>query len=80
MAKRRKPERITLEGGQMDAWICICGNMPAQDGFYPCDAKGDEMEPVEGWEDLYVCAHCGRIVHYPSLEVVGQNPSPKWMH
>ena len=24
----------------MDAWLCICGNRPDFDGFYPCDRDG----------------------------------------
>jgi hypothetical protein len=67
-------EYIATEAEDMDAWLCICGNRPDFDGFYPCDREGNEMEPVEGWEDLYVCARCGRIIKQNSLEVVGQNP------
>jgi hypothetical protein len=67
-------EYIVTEAGDMDAWLCICGNRPDFDGFYACDRDGNEMEPVEGWEDIYVCARCGRIIKQDSLEVVGQNP------
>lgn len=65
-------ERITYEEGNEEAWICMCGNRPDADGFYPCDKKGNEIEPGEGWEDLYVCASCGRIIHQNTLEVVGR--------
>lgn len=58
----------------MDAWLCICGTRPDFDGFYPCDRDGNEMKTVEGREDLYVCARCGRIIKQDFLEVVGQNP------
>ena len=68
-------EYISTEVEDMDAWLCICGNQPCADGFYPCDHEGNEMEPVEGWEDLYVCASCGRIIKQDSLEVIGQNPN-----
>jgi hypothetical protein len=71
---------IRHEAGNEEAWICICGNTPSSDGFYPCDEKGNEMEPVAGWNDLYVCARCGRIIHQRSLEVVGQNPKPKFLN
>jgi hypothetical protein len=67
-------EYIATEAEDMDAWLCICGNRPDFDGFYPCDHDGNEMEPVAGWEDLYVCARCGRIIKQDSLAVVGQNP------
>jgi hypothetical protein len=61
-----------------DAWHCICGNKAVQDGFYPCDTKGDEMVPDVGsdWDGLYLCARCGRIINQATLEVVGHNPDP----
>jgi len=70
-------EKITHEPGNDEAWVCICGNRPDADGFYPCDKNGNEMEPVEGWEDIYVCLKCGRIFKQDTLEVVGRNPNPK---
>ena len=70
-------ESITHEPGNDEAWICICGNRPDYDGFFPCDKNGDEMAPVKGWEDLYVCGRCGRIINQHSLEVLGQNPNFK---
>jgi hypothetical protein len=69
-------EKISHAPGEEEAWICLCGNRPADDGFYPCDKEGNEMEPVKGWEDLYVCASCGRIIQQTTLEVVGRNPQP----
>jgi hypothetical protein len=71
-----KEERVFIshEEGDHDAWKCICGNIPCNDGFYPCDYVGKQVEPVEGeWEgNLYVCASCGRIINCVSLEVVSQ--------
>ena len=69
-----KKEHITHEAGNEEAWICLCGNRPDSDGFYTCDEKGNEVEPVEGeWDEpLYVCNGCGRIVHQETLEVVGR--------
>lgn len=72
-------EHITVEPDWPDNWICVCGNTPDSDGFYPCDANGNEVEPVEGWKDLYVCANCGRIIDQHTLEVVGRNPEPKML-
>lgn len=42
---------------------CTCGNTTCDSGFFPCDAKGNEIEPTkeEGWSGLYVCAECGII-------------------
>ncbi len=68
---------ITHQAGDKDAWICICKNMPASDGFYPCDEDGNEVEPVKGWTGLYVCNRCGRIIDQSSLEVVGMRSKPK---
>lgn len=70
-------EHIKHEEGNDEAWVCICGNQPHEDGFYPCDKEGNEMEPVSPWENLYVCARCGRVINQDSLEVVGQNPNFK---
>lgn len=70
-------EKIVHETGNKEAWICVCGNTPLGDGFFPCDEQGNEVEPAKGWNNLYVCVRCGRIVNQDSLEVVGQNPSAK---
>ena len=72
-------EHINHAEGDQDAWICVCGNMPTSDGFYPCDEKGNEMEPVQGWGGLYVCARCGRIIDQRSLDVVGRNPESQFL-
>lgn len=74
-------ERITHEEGNEEAWVCVCGNRPTEDGFYPCDKNGNEIEPVVGsnWESLYVCAQCGRIISLNTLEVIGQNPNPQFL-
>ena len=55
------------------SWKCICGNHPSKDGFYPCDAQGNRVEPIEkDWTTgLYICATCGRMISPETLEVVG---------
>ena len=70
-------EHITHEVGIDEAWICICRNTPDADGLFTCDSEGNEVEPAVGWDDLYVCAKCGRIIKQKTLEVVGRSPSPK---
>jgi hypothetical protein len=71
-------ERITHELGNPDAWICICGNEPHEDGFFTCDQDGNEVEPDEHWTtDCYVCNACGRIIHFQTLEVVGRREVPR---
>jgi hypothetical protein len=68
------PERITAEATDPDAWHCNCGNQPCDDGFYPCDASGREIQPDIGgdWINLYLCARCGRIINCDTLEVMGR--------
>lgn len=65
-------EFITREAGNRDEWICACGNMPHDDGFFPCDGVGNEVEPVTGWSGLYDCNGCGRIIRQDSLTVIGR--------
>ena len=74
-------EFITHEAGNAEAWTCICRNTPNGNGFYPCDSEGNEMEPLIGsaWDNLYVCASCGRIINQKTLEVIGRNPKPKML-
>jgi hypothetical protein len=56
-----------------DWWICLCGNDPSYAGFYPCNEKGEVVEPTaEEWTtNCYVCDQCGRIINQDTLEVVG---------
>lgn len=70
--------KIKRERGDRDAWICACGNVPSGDGFYPCNAAGNEVEPVEGaWDGvLYVCNGCGRIIDQNTLEIIGRGVPP----
>ena len=62
-----------------DFWTCVCGNHPAEQGFYPCDENGKQVEPTpEEWKSpLYVCVVCGRIINEETLAVVGQNLQPE---
>src|SRR5882724_425750 len=67
-------ETISREANDKDAWICVCGNTPCSDGFYPCNEKGVEVEPDARWTtNCYVCAKCGRIINFETLEVAGRN-------
>lgn len=68
-------ESIVFDERDSDAWVCICGNRPHSDGFYPCDRNGKEVEPTEtsGWDGAsYVCGRCGRIINQDTLEVMGR--------
>lgn len=47
-------------------YCCECGNTSDLDGFFPCDSKGNEIEPTieSGWDGhLYVCIDCGKIMY-----------------
>lgn len=56
------PDSIAHEPHSPDAWICLCGNRPTEDDFYPCHTDGTQTDPTEGWPDLYTCARCHRII------------------
>jgi len=64
--------------------VCLCGNDPSRDGFYPCLHDGLVVEPdLNGpWAGaLYYCERCHRIVDmeagivkcYASDEAVAAN-------
>ena len=67
-------EKITLENGEADAWVCICGNMPHNQGFYPCTITGEDCEPDKDgpWKNLYRCDQCGRIINSETLYVMAR--------
>jgi hypothetical protein len=52
--------------------LCVCGNKPSGTGFFPVNARNEEVEPtLEDWpRSLYACFQCGRIIDQASLEVV----------
>lgn len=63
-------KEITHEKGSPDAWRCECGNEPQLDGFYPCNKKGEIVEPTpdEWTSGLYRCQRC-RFVFHPNSVV-----------
>lgn len=65
-------EHINHEKGNPDAWVCLCGNTPSDDGFYPIDESNHEVEPTaEAWKtNQYFCNQCGRVIDQHTLEVV----------
>ncbi len=65
-------EHIKREKADKDAWVCICGNTPADDGFYPINEDDREVEPTpEEWKtNQYFCDRCGRVIDQNTLEVV----------
>jgi hypothetical protein len=75
----KRPEFITHYKSNPHAWRCICGNNGDDYGYYPCNKKGNEVEPtVKDWTTKwYICGNCGRMIDRDTLEVVGRNPHPK---
>lgn len=63
---------IKHEPGDDDAWICLCGNTPSDDGFYPIDDSNHEVEPTEDdWKtNHYFCNTCGRVIDQKTLQVI----------
>ena len=66
-------DKISIENGNDEAWICTCGNTPAGGGFYPCEEYGLPVG-VSAYQlsHLFVCNECGRIINETTLEYVGQ--------
>ena len=67
--------RVTVRedfGEDEDMCICLCGNLPGYQGFHPCDAEGNDVEPQSDWKNLILCEHCGRVINQDTLEVVGR--------
>jgi hypothetical protein len=66
--------QISHEDDDDTAWVCPCGNTPANSGYTTCNADGEEIEPTIGghWTSLYVCNSCGRIIDQENLAVVGR--------
>jgi hypothetical protein len=66
-------QRINVDPVGSDEWLCLCGNRAIEDGFYPCNSEGEQVEPTdEDWTtNCYVCDRCGRIIRQDSREVVG---------
>lgn len=57
--KKEIIEIIEDEHGDIE---CLCGNIPSSQGFFPCNENGEDVEPVSGWNGLYRCDGCGRII------------------
>jgi hypothetical protein len=52
----------TIEADQFENnFICKCGNTVSSDGFYPCNEKGEYIEPTPEWEGYYKCERCEQI-------------------
>lgn len=65
---------ISHEPHDEDAWECLCGNTPDNEGFYACTRDGYAVDPTPKlWkENLYMCFSCGRVIDMYSLEVVNK--------
>lgn len=56
----------------VDNYVCVCGNRPDTDGFYPCDSDGNDLEPVldGSWDGLYRCDRCRIVLPATVFDVV----------
>ncbi len=63
-------ERIHVD--EYGEWTCLCGNVALEDGFYPCDAEGNVVEPTpqEWTTNLYRCDRCHRKINQATGEIV----------
>jgi len=63
--------KIKHEAGNTEAWVCICGNRPDLEGFYPCDALGNEVDPSDQWDGVsYSCDRCKIIIDQDTLRII----------
>lgn len=71
-------ESISRDKNDPDVWTCVCGNITGDTGFFPCNEKGEEVEPTkEAWKTgYYACYDCGRFFRGDTLEVVGRDMTP----
>jgi len=70
-------EKIMHTIGNEEAWTCLCGNTSSKKGFYPCNNRGEVIEPEAGiWSGLYLCDNCGRMINKKTLEIVGNAQTP----
>lgn len=72
--ERQNFEFITITDG---GWVCVCGNEPHLDGFFPYH-DGAQVEPdADGpWDGVhYVCAACFRIIDQTTGRVVDRRES-----
>lgn len=69
---KKEDEFITHEASDHEAWVCICGNMPHELGFYPIDSHDQLVDPSSEESDTtnFVCARCGRVIDFETLRVV----------
>lgn len=73
--KKKRREKITLEDGQEDCWICICGNTSHRAGFYTCSKTGHLVGEFNDkkWRGIYYkCDDCGRIIDCNTLIVMAR--------
>ncbi len=53
-------------------WLCRCDNTPDQDGFVPVTRRWEVHPASPRWRGRYCCLRCGRLVLWPTREIVGQ--------
>ncbi|ONH25211.1 hypothetical protein [Pseudofrankia asymbiotica] len=64
------PEFIARRGD--DTWLCRCDNTPDRDGFVPVIGRREATTTSIRWRGRYCCLRCGRLVAWPTRQIVGQ--------
>jgi hypothetical protein len=65
--------KIASDPNEPDWWICLCGNRPDLDGFYPCHQSGEIIgpTPIQWPSSYYRCDRCGRVIQAGTRTIVG---------
>lgn len=70
--------RIQSSNPFNEDWQCECGNTETSDGFYPCNAVGEEVEPSAGeWLEIMVCGRCGHMYTHDGVRYGQRHPEAR---
>jgi hypothetical protein len=65
-------EYIARRGSSDDAWLCRCDNTTDSEGFLPVIGRREATTASARWRGQYCCLRCGRLIHWPTREIVGR--------
>ncbi|WP_256804626.1 hypothetical protein [Frankia sp. ACN10a] len=58
--------------GDDEEWLCRCDNTPGGEGFVPVIGHREAAPGSARWRGHYCCLRCGRLIHWPTREIVGR--------
>jgi len=76
---------VYQDEGDVDSIRCGCGNTPDREGFYPCDAAGNDLEsPLDTWNgerwipevatkwdgQHWKCDKCGLVFTNADIQII----------